>query len=36
LRIGFSAQSPTGQGCKAIFSEIRYLPGKIVDLRNGE
>jgi len=36
LRIGFSTQSPTGQGCKATFSEIRYTPGTLSDLRNGE
>jgi len=35
LRIGFSAQSPTGQGCRASFSEIRYTPGTLSDLRNG-
>ena len=36
LRVGFSAQSPTGQGCKVIFSEIQYMPGALSDLRNGE
>jgi regulation of enolase protein 1 (concanavalin A-like superfamily) len=36
LRIGFSTQSPTGQGCSASFSEIRYTPGTLSDLRNGE
>jgi regulation of enolase protein 1 (concanavalin A-like superfamily) len=35
-RIGFSTQSPTGRGCKASFSEIRYAPGTLSDLRNGE
>ena len=35
-RVGFSTQSPTGQGCKATFSEIRYTPGTLSDLRNGE
>ena len=35
-RVGFSAQSPTGQGCRAVFSEIRYAPGALSDLRNGE
>ena len=34
--VGFSTQSPTGQGCRAIFSEIRYRPGALSDLRNGE
>ena len=36
LRIGFSTQSPKGQGCSASFSEIRHTPGTISDLRNGE
>ena len=35
-RVGFSTQSPTGQGCQAVFSEIRYTPGALSDLRNGE
>jgi len=36
LRVGFSTQSPTGMGCRAVFSEIRYRPGFPVDLRSGE
>ena len=36
LRVGFSSQSPMGQGCRAIFSEIRYTPRALSDLRNGE
>jgi hypothetical protein len=36
VRIGFSTQSPTGQGCRASFSEIRYTPVSLSDLRNGE
>lgn len=36
LRIGFSAQSPTGQQCRARFTEIAYQPGLLKDLRNGE
>ena len=36
LRMGFSAQSPTGQGCKVDFSEIQYTPRILSDLRNGE
>jgi uncharacterized protein len=36
MRIGFSTQSPTGQGCRASFSEIRYTPHTLSDLRNGE
>ncbi len=31
LRIGFSSQSPSGDGCTSVFSQIRYLP-KRVDL----
>lgn len=36
LWMGFSAQSPTGQGCKVDFSEILYTPRILSDLRNGE
>jgi regulation of enolase protein 1 (concanavalin A-like superfamily) len=36
LRVGFSSQSPTGEGCRAAFSEITYRPGFPRDLRNGE
>jgi regulation of enolase protein 1 (concanavalin A-like superfamily) len=36
LRMGFSAQSPTGQGCEVGFSDIRYSPGILSDLRSGE
>jgi uncharacterized protein len=36
LRIGFSAQSPTGMGCAAVFSEIRYRRESIKDNRSGE
>jgi regulation of enolase protein 1 (concanavalin A-like superfamily) len=36
LRVGFSSQSPTGNGCRAVFSEIRYRPGFPFDLRSGE
>ncbi len=36
LRLGFSSQSPTGQGCQSVFSEIRYRAGTLRDLRNGE
>jgi regulation of enolase protein 1 (concanavalin A-like superfamily) len=34
-RIGFEAQSPTGEGCRARFSEIVYRPGPLTDLRDG-
>ena len=36
LRVGFSSQSPTGKGCRAVFSEIGYRPGYPADLRSGE
>ena len=36
LRIGFSAQSPTGYGCTAVFSEIAYDTKTLNDLRNGQ
>ena len=36
LRVGFSAQSPTGKKCTAVFSEIRYREGVLADNRNGE
>ena len=35
-KVGFSAQSPLGEGCEVMFSEIRYAPGPLADLRNGE
>ena len=34
-RIGFLAQSPTGQGCTAVFDTITYKPGAPADLRDG-
>jgi regulation of enolase protein 1 (concanavalin A-like superfamily) len=36
MRLGFVAQSPTGEGCRASFSQLRYLPEALDDLRNGE
>jgi len=33
--LGFTAQSPTGQGCTARFSDIRYTAQAIGDLRSG-
>jgi ATP-dependent helicase/nuclease subunit B len=30
------AQSPTGEGCTAVFSEIHYRAGTLNDLRSGE
>ena len=34
--VGFSAQCPTGQGCRADFTNIQYRPGTIAHLRSGE
>jgi len=34
--LGFSAQSPLGEGCEVIFSEIRYTLSPLLDLRSGE
>ncbi len=34
-QIGFSAQSPTGAGCRATFAEISYRAGELGDLRDG-
>lgn len=36
FRVGFSSQSPTGKGCRAAFSDIRYQVGFPADLRSGE
>ncbi len=36
LRVGFSAQSPTGHACAAVFTDIRYRAGRLSDTRNGE
>jgi regulation of enolase protein 1 (concanavalin A-like superfamily) len=35
VAVGFLAQSPTGQGCTAIFDHIRFAPGAPADLRDG-
>lgn len=35
-RVGFSAQSPTGEVCQAIFDQIAYAPTRLGDLRSGE
>jgi uncharacterized protein len=34
-RIGFEGQSPTGDGCVATFDEIRFVPERLRDMRNG-
>jgi regulation of enolase protein 1 (concanavalin A-like superfamily) len=36
MALGFSVQSPTGSGCVATFSRIRYSPSAVSDLRSGE
>lgn len=36
LQAGFLAQSPTGEGCNAVFSEIVYRPDVLKELRDGE
>jgi regulation of enolase protein 1 (concanavalin A-like superfamily) len=36
LRAGFSAQSPTGEKCRAVFTEINYRQGKLKDNRSGK
>jgi regulation of enolase protein 1 (concanavalin A-like superfamily) len=34
-RVGFEAQSPTGDGCRVIFDEIRFEPARLAELRDG-
>src|SRR6476619_6809187 len=34
-RVGFLAQSPTGEGCAATFDHIAFRPGAPADLRDG-
>jgi regulation of enolase protein 1 (concanavalin A-like superfamily) len=34
-KIGFEGQSPTGDGCSVIFDQIRFLPERLADLRDG-
>jgi len=36
VQVGFLAQSPTGEGCRARFDEIRYEARRLGDLRSGE
>ncbi len=33
--VGFEAQSPTGQGCAAAFSEVTFKPEGLAELRDG-
>ena len=35
ISVGFEAQSPTGEGCRVSFDEIRYDAGPVTDLRGG-
>ena len=35
VRVGFLAQSPTGEGCAATFDHIAFRPGAPADLRDG-
>ena len=35
LKLGFSAQSPTGEGCTVAFSEIAYSQERLQDRRSG-
>jgi regulation of enolase protein 1 (concanavalin A-like superfamily) len=35
IEVGFEAQSPTGLGCNATFSEIAYASGRLPELRGG-
>ncbi|GAA1751359.1 DUF1349 domain-containing protein [Luedemannella helvata] len=34
-RIGFEAQSPTGDGCTVTFTDIRFVPDRLAELRDG-
>ncbi len=36
LQVGFEAQSPIGQRCHVVFSEIAYRPDILKDMRSGE
>jgi regulation of enolase protein 1 (concanavalin A-like superfamily) len=36
VRVGFLAQSPTGEGCRVSFSQLRYVPEALDDLRGGD
>jgi hypothetical protein len=36
VRVGFLAQSPTGDGCAATFERIDFRPERLADLRSGE
>jgi regulation of enolase protein 1 (concanavalin A-like superfamily) len=36
LRVGFSSQSPTGEGCRTVFAGIQYRATAVQDVRSGE
>jgi regulation of enolase protein 1 (concanavalin A-like superfamily) len=36
VRMGFLAQSPTGNGCEAVFSGMRFEQRLLADIRSGE
>jgi regulation of enolase protein 1 (concanavalin A-like superfamily) len=36
LRVGFGSQSPSGEGCRTVFSEIRYRAGRVKDWASGD
>ncbi len=36
IKVGFAAQSPTGTGCTAVFSEINFRYETLTDLRGGQ
>ena len=35
IEIGFLSQSPTGEGCTSVFSEITLVPQALTDIRSG-
>jgi regulation of enolase protein 1 (concanavalin A-like superfamily) len=35
VEVGFLAQSPTGDGCRAVFRDIGFTPKRLADLRLG-
>ena len=35
VSVGFEAQSPLGEGCAATFTDVRFEPGRLPDLRSG-
>jgi regulation of enolase protein 1 (concanavalin A-like superfamily) len=34
-KVGFEAQSPTGDGCTVTFDSIQFVPERLADLRDG-